>query len=168
MADQFPFPDSATNMRLVGMAAVVEAQRQGLVSVEAEHILLALAADAHSPAGQFLVQHGLDHGALLAALRTERERSLGVVGVAPRDPATLAATRIGRPRFGASARNAFDRAQKFTARARRGWHRMNAFDLLGGVFELEIGTVPRALAYAGIDREALLAEIAERAAPDSG
>ncbi|PRI12279.1 hypothetical protein B4915_03175 [Leucobacter massiliensis] len=150
------------------MAAIVEAQRRGFGTVEAEDLLLAIAADTHTATGRFLAERGLDHAGVAEALRVERERSLGSVGVAPRDPATLVATRLGRPKWTASLRTAFERAQKVAALDRRGRHRMTAFDLLAGVLQAELGTVPRALAYAGIDRVALLAELAERSSPDSG
>ena len=152
----------AGSVRGIALAAVVEAQRQGLSIVEAEHILLALAGDRHSAPGRFLEEHGLDHAAWLVAIRVERERSLQAVGVSPRDPKDLAATRIQRPRWGASARSAFDRAQKIASR-HRGHHRMDGFDLLYGILGLELGTVPRALAFAGIDREQLRADVATRA-----
>jgi len=150
------------NVRGVALAAIVEAQRHGLSIVEAEHIMLALAGDRHSAVGRFLEEHGLDHAAWMNALRVERERSLQAVGVTPRDAKDLAATRIQRPRWGASARSAFERAQKISTR-HRGHHRMNGFDLLYGILGLELGTVPRALAFAGIDRKQLLADVAAHA-----
>jgi ATP-dependent Clp protease ATP-binding subunit ClpA len=151
------------NVRGIALAAVVEAQRLGLTVVEAEHILLALAGDRHSAVGHFLEDHGLGHAEWLAALRVERDRSLQAVGVTPRDAKDLTATRIQRPRWGASARSAFDRAQKIASRYRRHQHRMNGFDLLYGILGLELGTVPRALRFAGIDRKQLLTDVAARA-----
>lgn len=162
MSEPVILQGSGASMRGIALAAIVEAQRQGLAVVEAEHILLALAGDRHTAVGRFLEDHGLDHAAWLAALRTERERSLQAVGVAPRDARALAATRIQRPRWGASARSAFERASKTAQRHRRGQHRMNGFDLLHGILELELGTVPRALAFAGIDRKALLADLVDQ------
>lgn len=163
MSEPVMLQGSGASIRGIALAAIVEAQRQGLAVVEAEHILLALAGDRHTAAGRFLEEHGLDHAGWLAALRTERERSLQAVGVTPRDAKSLAATRIQRPRWGASARTAFDRAQKALAGQRRSQHRMTGFDLLYGVLSLELGTVPRALSFAGIDRKALLAGVVEQA-----
>lgn len=163
MAESMQFQDVSANVRGIALAAIVEAQRQGVAVVEAEHLLLALAADLHTAAGRFLVDHRLSHAELLAALRVERERSLRAVGVQPRDLDGLTATRIQRPRWGASARSAFERASKIASRFSRGRHRMTAFDLLYGIFRLELGTVPRALAFAEIDRTALLADVIETA-----
>ncbi|HWL02644.1 MAG TPA: Clp protease N-terminal domain-containing protein [Microbacteriaceae bacterium] len=163
MSESIPNPGISGSIRGVALAAIVEAQRQGLAVVEAEHILLALAGDRHTSTGRFLEEHGLDHSAWLAALRTERERSLQGVGVTMRDAKALSATRIQRPRWGASARTAFDRAQKIASRFRRGQHRLTGFDLLYGILGAELGTVPRALAFAGIDRKSLLDDVIEQA-----
>jgi ATP-dependent Clp protease ATP-binding subunit ClpA len=142
------------------MGAAVEAQRRGLDVAEAEHLLLALAAESLNPAGRLLAEVGLDHAGVTAALRTERERSLQVAGVDPAAAVGITATRLPPPRarWGASIREAFKRgseeARSSGRRDRRGWRQT---DLLIGLLKLEIGTVPRALAYAGIDREALAA-----------
>ena len=162
MSESIPNPGLSGSIRGVALAAIVEAQRQGLAIVEAEHVLLALAGDRHTSVGRFLEEHGLDHAAVLDALRQERVRSLQAVGVAPRDAKTLSATRIQRPRWGASARTAFDRAQKAASRFRRGPHRLTAFDLLHGILAAELGTVPRSRAFAGVDRRALRDDVAAR------
>ncbi|MFT3888620.1 MAG: hypothetical protein QM713_10725 [Arachnia sp.] len=97
----------------------------------------------------------------MAALRTEREHSLRAAGVDPAASDALTPTRlpITRARWGSSIREAIDRGAK---EARSAGHRdRRAFrqaDLLLGLLSLEVGTVPRALAYAGIDREALAAK----------
>ena len=71
--------------RVVVRAAEEEAQGLGSGTVEAEHLLLALAADEDGPAGRLLADSGLGHDALLAALERETERSLAAVGVAAGD-----------------------------------------------------------------------------------
>lgn len=141
------------NIRGIALAATVEAQRQGLVIVEAEHVLLALAAETRTSVGRLLAEHDLDHAGVLKVLADERERSLSAVGVSLRNDARLVATRLAqRPRWGASARNVFERGQKVSSGVRRGPNKMTAADLLAGVFSLELGTVPRALMIAGLDR----------------
>lgn len=164
MAEPRQFQDLSASLRGTLMAAIVEAQRQGTATVEAEHLLLALAADAHTPAGALLSEFGLDHAAVSAALRTERERSLGVAGVSPRTPASLAATRIARPRWGASCREALLRSGRVASRGRHHGdrHRMTGADLLFGILSLELGTVARALSFAGVDRAALLETVMTR------
>ena len=163
MSDPIPGPGLSGSIRGIALASIVEAQRQGLAVVEAEHVLLAMAGDQHTSIGRFLAERGLDHAGWLTALHTERERSLQTVGVTMRDATALSATRIQRPRWSTSARAAFDRAQKIASRFRRGQHRMTGFDLLYGILGAELGTVPRALAFAGIDRKALLDEVIEQA-----
>jgi ATP-dependent Clp protease ATP-binding subunit ClpA len=140
------------------MASMVEAQRRGSGVVEAEHILLALAADTYNPVAAVLGSFGLEHDAILRALETERERSLAAAGMTEvPDPARLASTRLeGRPRWSASIQSVFEHASRGAARAgRQGRHGMTVGDLLYGILSLEFGTVPRALAYAGIDRMVL-------------
>jgi ATP-dependent Clp protease ATP-binding subunit ClpA len=170
MPESMQFQNVSASARDILLAAIVEAQRQGSSTVEAEHILLALAADVHSSAGAFLVEEGLDHAAVLAALRNEREQSLRAAGVAPRDPSTLVATRIQRPRWSQSARQVVRRAHECVHRrsmrsrlgAQRARHRLSGEHFLYGILSLELGTVPRALALAGIDRAALLARLRDR------
>jgi len=161
-------PTHATSATSRGtlMAAIVEAQRLGRSEVEAEHLLLALAADRRAPVSALLAEHGLDHERILEALRVEREHSLAAVGMAePPDAARLAAVRtIARPRWGASTQDAFRYANEGASHAgRQGRHGTTTEDVLYGILSLELGTVPRALAYAGIDRLALSAIVKARA-----
>ncbi len=160
MSDTFEPNSFGQNLRATFMGAAVEAQRRGLDVAEAEHLLLALSAEALSPAGRLLAEVGLDHAGVTQALLVERERSLQVAGVDPSAAAGLTATRLppSRPRWGASIREAILRSAKVARtsgrRERRLWRQT---DLLLGLLSLDIGTVPRALAYAGIDKEALAA-----------
>lgn len=136
-------------------AAQVEAQAAGSPTIEAEHLLLALAADQRSAAGKLLADAGLDHDGVLAALERETERSLAAVGVSAGDfalPDAPPAPRR-RPRFAASAKRALERGVKFAV-ARRD-RRIVGAHLLIGVLRAEVGTVPRALAAADVDRIAL-------------
>jgi ATP-dependent Clp protease ATP-binding subunit ClpA len=152
--------------RAAMMAAIVEAQRRGASSVEAEHVLLALAADRGTPVAALLAEYGLDHDGIARALDLEREQSLRAIGmIEPPTPARLTATRAeSRPRWGASSQEAVGRATWAASRAgRQGRHGITVADLLFGVLCLEYGTLPRALIYAGVDRLALRSEVMQQA-----
>ena len=133
-------------------AANEEAQRLGSASVEAEHLLLALAADESSPIGRLLADCGLEHGGVRAALERETESSLAAVGVALGDFALPEAPTSPRrsPRLAASSKRALERAARMAIA--RGHRRITAAHLLLGVLRADVGTVPRALAVAGVDR----------------
>ena len=62
--------------------AAAEARLDGSATVEAQHLLLAIAADHDSAPGRVLVSAGLDKDAIRAALDREFDRSLGAAGVA--------------------------------------------------------------------------------------
>jgi ATP-dependent Clp protease ATP-binding subunit ClpA len=129
-------------------AAEVEAARLGARTIEAEHLLLALAARGVA---------GLDHETIDQALVDEQRRSLAAVGVeldaydlpAPARP-------HAKPRFGTSAKTALHQALK-AALARKD-RRILEGHLLLGVLAAERGTVPRALRIAEIDAAAVRLE----------
>lgn len=137
---------------------------------------------------------GLDHARLIEALRAERTHSLAAAGFSELAAERLSATRLpSTPAMGSSARDALlighrtlsrDRmlAQR-EAHRRRGRGIVDPFDgnefprgrgrpgtaefaLAVGVLSAELGTVPRALALAGFDREALLQAV-RRAAQEA-
>jgi ATP-dependent Clp protease ATP-binding subunit ClpA len=140
--------------RRVVRCAEREARSLGSSSIEAEHLLLALpwTNDATMAAA------GLDRETVIGALEAERERSLMAVGIAAGD-FDLPPRRIeGRPAIAASARVALERALK-TAAARK-HRRVVAGHVLLGVLQAEAGTVPRALAQVGVDRQELRARAA--------
>ena len=146
--------------RVVVRAAEEEAQQRGSATVEAEHLLLALAADDGNPVGRLLANNGLDHDGLLVALERETERSVAAVGISLTDFAPLVATAPRRkPSFAASAKRALERTLH-VALAHKD-NRISPPHLLVGILQADIGTVPRALDAAQIDRVALLAR-AER------
>jgi ATP-dependent Clp protease ATP-binding subunit ClpA len=135
-----------------------EARRDSARFIEAEHMLLALAAATDSAAGRVLAQAGLDHERLLAAIIDEHRHSLGYAGMKPLAQGSEGASGINRPvLLGTSAKTALRRAlhERHRERGRRG--RLGSADLLIGLLLAELGTVPRALALAGIDRQALIA-----------
>lgn len=128
--------------RVVVQAADVEAAALGAQTVEAEHLLLALSDTI-----------GVAHATLVEALEAETAASLDAVGVVLRPPPP--APRRGSMRMGASAKLALHRSlQAALARKDR---RIGAEHLALGVLQAEVGTVPRALALAGLDREAIAA-----------
>jgi ATP-dependent Clp protease ATP-binding subunit ClpA len=139
----------------------VEARNQGARFIEAEHMLLALAASAGSDAGRLLIESGLDHDELAAALRAEHRQSLAFAGVqAPAEGLAEAADRDRHITLGTSAKAALARAlhARHRERPHRG-HRghLRDVDVLIGILQAELGTVPRAVAIAGVDRAALIA-----------
>jgi hypothetical protein len=102
-----------------------------------------------------LSEAGLDRDAIRAALDREFEHSLSAAGV------SLMPLDLRRPDDGArqvllgtSAKLAFERG--FRGDARRGKY-LQAANILVGILRAQTGTVPRALALAGIDQASLLA-----------
>jgi ATP-dependent Clp protease ATP-binding subunit ClpA len=149
-------------LRPVIVRSVAEAQRRNAAAVEAEHLLLALSREGTPAVRGALADAGLDPDGVEAALASERAASLAVAGVTPPPAERLAAApRVARPRWGASAKDALVRAHRVSSAQHR--QRMAELDLLTALLGLELGTVPRALTLAGIDRAGLLAA-ARRAA----
>jgi ATP-dependent Clp protease ATP-binding subunit ClpA len=132
-----------------------EAQSDHSKTIEAQHVLLAIAARPEAAPGQVLSSAGLDRGALRDALNLEHEHSLSAAGVSvsaahlPRSD-----TRAPAPTsLGASVRQALERGVAGVREQPRPAH------LLLGILRAQVGTVPRALALAGIDRDALLVRV---------
>jgi D-alanyl-D-alanine carboxypeptidase len=145
-------------LRGVIMAGVSEAQKRGAPLVEAEHLLLALSLESGSPVAAALDAAGLDYAGIDKVLRTERDVSLRHAGVEPVPEERLSASpRTARPRWGASARDVLVRAHRVSAHSHRS--RTAETDLLLAILELELGTVPRALDLAGIDRASIAAHV---------
>jgi ATP-dependent Clp protease ATP-binding subunit ClpA len=149
---------SHQEVRVIAERAREEARAAGSPTLEAEHILLAIASDQGTPAQQVLASAGLDHEAIGEALEAEFADSLMGVGVSLsafdlRHPANNP-TRT--PRWSQSAKLVFQRAAEVLAANRD--RRLEATHLLLGVLRAQIGTVPRALELAGVDRAALAAE----------
>ena len=120
-------------------------------------MLLASGGEGDKPAGRVLVSGGLDHQRVVGALRDERQRSLAVAGIAQPGAIPTAATEPDRPiSVGTSAKAALIRALH-ARREQRSHRRLQSVDVLVGILGAELGTVPRALAIAGVDRAALIA-----------
>jgi D-alanyl-D-alanine carboxypeptidase len=133
-----------------------EAREDGSATVEAGHLLLAIAGEGHADTRRVLEPAGLDRGAVRAALDREFEHSLSAVGVS-RAAHTLPrpSGRPAHPGMGTSAKLVLERG--FAAVPRK--KDLRPGHLLLGVLMAEVGTVPRALALAGSDRAALLAAV---------
>jgi ATP-dependent Clp protease ATP-binding subunit ClpA len=141
----------------VALQFEIEAKRDGAKSIEAEHMLLALTAnpDTDTDAAKLLEEFGLDHERLASALREERNRTLAFAGIKSPDEKLVEATELDCSlSLGTSAKAAVRRALMGSRHDRRR-ARLRSIDLLAGILEAELGTVPRALAIAGIDRAAL-------------
>ena len=147
-------------LKRVVMRSIDEAVRRGAPSVEAEHLMLAIAVD-DGVAARTLAGYGLDAAGIDAALDAERARALRAAGIEPVAEHRLHATRDSRPRWGHSMREAMRRADYRARRDRRraDRERLAVADTLIGILRADLGTVPRALAYAGIDRAALITEL---------
>jgi D-alanyl-D-alanine carboxypeptidase len=174
MAERARIAEENGTLRDAIVRAFAEAKSRGASTIEAEHLLLALAADPSSIAAQALGAVGLDHDRLVRALDEERRHSLTFAGVQSIDPELLKATpRDARPGWGASAREALARGSRGArasvsrervsrASADRGSRRHVRFDeaeLLVGILDADLGTVPRALSLAGIDRRRILEQL---------
>jgi D-alanyl-D-alanine carboxypeptidase len=135
----------------------VEATRDGAKFIEAEHMLLALAASPKTDAAKLLGEFGLDHPRLVSALDEEHRRTLTFAGMREPDKGLVEATELDtKLSLGTSAKAAIRRGL-IGARHDRRRARLRSVELLAGILQAELGRVPRALAIAGIDRAALIA-----------
>ena len=147
--------------RMVGEARDVlaaardEARAAGSATVEAEHVLLALAAPGSGLAEKLLAAAGLGPRELRAALEAEWARSLVAAGVTVAVPPPPAAPSRRTPRWSASAKGLVERS--LAAAQARGDRRIGSGHVLLGVLDAREGTVPRALAGAGIPPAVLAA-----------
>jgi ATP-dependent Clp protease ATP-binding subunit ClpA len=137
-------------------ATVRDARREALAAgddtIEAEHLLLALAVRDEFHA------LGLDRDALAQALAEENRRSLASVGVNLEEIEPPAATRARRdPRFATSSKLALHRA--LSAAQKRGDRHLGAGHVLLGVLSAQHGRAARALRIAEIDVDSLRAQI---------
>jgi ATP-dependent Clp protease ATP-binding subunit ClpA len=141
------------------------ARRDGSAMIEAQHLLLAIAAQEGTTAHQVLFSVGLDQQAIKDALDREFEESLRAAGVSRGafDLPQPSSDPNASARVGASARRALERGVAAAARRKD----LRPAHLLLGILESRVGTVPRALALAGIDRADLTARV-RQALGDNG
>jgi ATP-dependent Clp protease ATP-binding subunit ClpA len=135
--------------RAIVRQAEKEAAAAGAPLIEAEHLLLAMAGEHGIEAREVLVAAGLDRDGIRAALDREFRHSLAAAGVTLPPGGLPAACRDPgrRARMATSGKLVLERALK--AAAGRGQIRPG--HLLLGVLAAQAGTVPRALALAGVD-----------------
>lgn len=152
--------DLGVGLKAAIVRSIDEAARRGAAKVEAEHLLLAIAGSG-DVAADVLGDVGLDYAGVEAALLGERQHALRAAGIEPVAEERLHATGNSRPGWGASIRDGLQRgnykARRDRSRAER--ERLAVADALIGVLRADLGTVPRALAYAGVDRAALIARL---------
>lgn len=142
-------------------AARAEARRDGSRTIEAEHVLLALAGVHDSAAAQLLAEVGLTEDAIRTALNREWEQSLAVAGIAVRTGLLPEATpERGRdPQIGESTKLLLHRAME--AAPKPGGGRIGPMRILVGLLATERGRVARTLEAAGVDRTALRTRAAD-------
>jgi ATP-dependent Clp protease ATP-binding subunit ClpA len=133
--------------RLVVGDSVRIARDTGATTVEAEHLLLAV-AKGDAPVARVLGDAGLDFDGLTAALHAETARSLAAVGVSADAPRF--SPFVERPRLATSAKLVLERALK-VAVAGSDKH-IGSKHITLGALRATTGTVPRALQCAGVDR----------------
>jgi ATP-dependent Clp protease ATP-binding subunit ClpA len=133
-----------------------EAHKDRSATIEAQHLLLAVAAEPEPTTEQVLTSVGLNYQAIRDALDREFEHSLRAAGV------SLAAFDLSRPsnalehpKPGASAKLALARGFAPVARKKD----LRPAHLLLGILRAQVGTVPRALALAGVDQADLRARV---------
>jgi ATP-dependent Clp protease ATP-binding subunit ClpA len=143
------------------------ARRDGSRTVEAEHVLLALAGMEGSPAAQLLADAGLTEDTIRAALDREWEQSLAIAGIAVRIGLLPQATpdHSHDPHIGESVRLLLKRA--IDAHPKVGGTRIGSVRILVGILDTDRGRVARALQSAGVDRAALRTRAAEALAQGS-
>ncbi len=129
-----------------------EAHQEGARTFEAQHLLLAIAAAQEATTWQVLASVGLDYRAIRQLLDREFEHSLATAGVSMTGlDASQSRCAPEHPQPGESAKLALTRGFASIARKKE----LRPGHLLLGILEAQLGTVPRALALAGIDRSDL-------------
>ncbi|WP_053226970.1 Clp protease N-terminal domain-containing protein [Solirubrobacter soli] len=134
--------------------AMAIAREMGAMSVEAEHLLLAVAR-SDSPAGRLLADAGLDEDALREALAAETTRSLAAVGVTV--DALHFSPFVQSPKLGTSAKTVLEQSMRMAVG--RGDKHIGSEHLTMAALMPARGTVPRALDGAGVDRAALISAL---------
>src|SRR3954467_13197338 len=109
---------------------------EGSRTLEAEHLLLALAGSPDSRPGQVLGEAGLDTGRVRDLLRRERQASLAYAGVESSGLPPLPLEPGFTPRWGTSAKEAIVRGKAVSA-----GHRETASDPRVGRRHPQAGTV---------------------------
>ena len=137
--------------REIAARAPTVARGLGSPTVEAEHLLLALTEAPDTGTKEALADAGLNWQVVREALDQENERSLAAVGIsiAAFDLPPVAGA-DARPQWATSTKVALERSR--TVAAARTDSRIESDHILLGILQARLGTVPRALEVAGIDR----------------
>ncbi|HZX01671.1 Clp protease N-terminal domain-containing protein [Kribbella sp.] len=137
-----------------------EARRDGSRTVEAEHLLLAIALLEDNAATRMLTAAGLTEDVIRSALNREWEQSLAVAGIAVRIDSLPQATpdRDRQPQFGESGKLVLRRAMEAPPKL---GSRIGPMRILVGLLDTERGRVARTLEAAGVNRVALRTQAAE-------
>ena len=143
----------APDARSLISTAEHEARKRRSPLVEAEHLLLAMSDVPGSEAAALLSSVGLGHDEIETALRQEFESSLAAAGVTVsldslEQPSTEPSRHL---RLGASFKATMERSVVSAHGARQ----IRPAHLLLGILGAQVGTVPRALALAGVDQAEL-------------
>jgi ATP-dependent Clp protease ATP-binding subunit ClpA len=143
-----------------------EARDAGSATVEAQHLLLAVAAAEEPATHRLLAAAGLTHARLREALDREYRQSLATAGVRPATLDGLPARGAppGVPGMGSSVKLALHRGFGSISRKRD----LRPAHLLLGILRADVGTVPRALALAGVDRADLIRRAERSLAAEAG
>ena len=130
------------------------ARDMGNMTVEAEHLLLGVTR-SDTPAARLLADAGLDEDGLREALVAETTRSLAAVGVTA--DGLQFSPFVKTPKFGNSAKLVLERSLKIALA--RGDKHIGAEHITLAALQPAVGTVPRALACAGVDRAGLISAL---------
>ncbi|MBA2637608.1 MAG: Clp protease N-terminal domain-containing protein [Solirubrobacterales bacterium] len=134
------------------------ASSEGDPTVEAEHLLLALAELPGTPAGDCLRLAGLSPARIRDRLEQDARAVLASVGVeVPGGQLGARPAAPARPRWGVSAKRALERSLE--AAVDRGDHAIRPEHVLLGVLRSRVGVVARLLEREGLDGDALAARL---------
>jgi ATP-dependent Clp protease ATP-binding subunit ClpA len=134
--------------------AISIARDMGAMSVEAEHLLLAVTR-SDTPAARLLGDAGLDEDGLREALSAETTRSLAAVGVTV--DALQFSPFVQKPSLGTSAKTVLEQSMRLAVA--RGDKHIGSEHLTFAALQPARGTVPRALECAGVDRASLISSL---------
>jgi ATP-dependent Clp protease ATP-binding subunit ClpA len=144
----------ATPVRVGVIDATAIARDMGAMTVEAEHLLLAITR-SDTRAARVLRDAGLDEDGLREALVAETTRSLAAVGVTA--DAVQFSPFVKAPKLGTSAKLVLERSLRVALG--RGDKDISADHETLAALQPAVGTVPRALECAGVDRAALISAL---------
>jgi D-alanyl-D-alanine carboxypeptidase len=147
----------AKSTRIVVADATEEARAAGLRQAEPEHFLLALTGCPQ--VAPVLAGAGLDRDGVRSAIDAQTTEALAGVGVSADDYGLPDPSPVpGQIGLTTGSKLLLERTLKIGMR--RGDKRLEPAHLVLGLLEAEVGTVPRALSAAGVDRAALADRVA--------